>query len=182
MLFDAQLAFVPLGVPLSLIAAAGVSVPSPNVIDLLGQGVGQAPANIIGNASLFGSDVGVGGIRPELVVAVGTAFTTGNSATLNVALQAAADLGATGSYQPDTWKTIVETGAIAAASLTAGQIIARFPFLPVMPSTLRARFLRLLFQVPTATNFTAGTIAYALPTMVRDDLANRQAAANYTAS
>lgn len=170
MLLDASLSLVPLGGNLSLVAGAGVSIPS-NILDILGQGVGQAPGNIIGNASLFGADIGVGGIRPELVVAIGVACTTANGATLNTALQAAADLGATGNYQPDTWHTIVETGAIAAASLTAGQIIARFPFLPVFPATLRPRFLRLLFQVPAAENFTAGTIAYAVPTMVRDDIA-----------
>jgi hypothetical protein len=181
---DALLAFVPLGSPLSLVGGAGVAIPSPNVIDLLGAGVGVAPPSIIGNAALFGTDMGIGGARPELEVAIGTAVTTGNSATLNVALQAAADQGAAGNYQPGTWQTIVETGGMAVANLTAGQVIARFPWLPVFPSTLRPRFLRLLFSPiksdGTAVNFTAGTIAFALVTTVRDDLANKQAAKNYS--
>jgi hypothetical protein len=170
MLLDSSLSFVPLGSPLSLVAAAGVSIPS-NVLDILGQGVGQAPANIFGTPTLYGGDVGIGHIRPELMVSIGVACTTSNSATLNAALQAAPDTGVTGNYQPGSWTTLVETGAIAAANLTAGQVIARFPFLPAFPANLRPRFLRLLFQVPAATNFTAGTIAYAVPTMTRDDIA-----------
>ena len=181
MILDGQLSFVPLGSVLSLVGAAGVSIPSTNVIDLLGAGVGVAPPNIIGNVSLFGADVGVGGhLRPEIMCAIGTACATSNSATLNAALQAAPDTGAAGGYIPTTWTTIAETGAIAAANLTAGQIIARFPFLPAFPAGLRPRFLRLYFQIPTSTSFTAGTIGAAVVTLVRDDLAQKFAAKNYT--
>lgn len=179
MISDAQLAFVPLSAPLSLVGGAGVSIPS-LVLDLLGAGVGVAPPNIIGNAALFGADVGVGGrLRPEIQCSIGAACTTGNSATLNAALQAAVDQGAGGNFQPGTWNTIAETGPIAAANLTAGQIIARFPFLPTFPAGLRPRFLRMLFQIPAATNFNAGTIAAALVVLVRDDLNQKNAARNY---
>ncbi|MBB3453899.1 hypothetical protein FHT86_002155 [Rhizobium sp. BK313] len=180
MRLDAMLAFVPLGAPLSIVGGAGVAIPSTNVIDMLGLGVGQAPQSIIGNVTNFGTDMGIGGFRPELEVAVGTAFTTGNAATLNVAFQAAPDQGAAGGYQPGTWTTLEETGPMAVANLTANQIIARFPWVPAFPANLRARFLRLLFSPAAGTNFTAGTIAFAIPTPVRDDLANKYAARNYT--
>jgi len=183
MRIDSQLSFVPLGSPLSLVGAAGVAIPSTNTIDLLGYGVGVAPnQSIIGNVTNFGADEGIGAFRPELEVAIGTAATTSNSATLNVQFQAAADTGAAGGYLPGTWNTLIETGYIAASSLTAGQIIARFPWVPAFPANLRPRFLRLNFQPLTATNFTAGTIAFALVTFVRDDQANKFAAKNYTVS
>lgn len=176
---DSLLSFVPIGGNLSIVAGAGVSVPSPGIIDLLGNGVGVPPTSIIGTATVFGEDPGIGGFRPELNVSVGTTFTTSNAATLNVALQYAIDSGVSGGYQPGTWNTIAETGPISAANLTAAQIIARFPFLPAFPPNVLPRFIRLLFQVPAATNFTAGTIAYALVTLVRDDQANKYAARNY---
>jgi hypothetical protein len=104
------------------------------------------------------------------------------AATLNTALQAAADQGAAGNYQPSTWKTLVETGPLTAAQLAANTVFARFPWLPVFPATLRPRFLRLLFSPAAATNFTAGTVAAALVTVVRDDQANKQAAKNFSVS
>ena len=181
MILDASLAFVPLGSPLSLVAGSGVDVAS-NTIDLLGAGVGVAPPSIIGNVSLFGAPdaMGVGGVRPELNVVVGTAFVTGSSATLNAALQAAPDTAVT--YQPGTWQTIVETGELTAAQLLANTVIFRCPWLPPFPANLRPRYLRLLFQVPAGTTFTAGTIASAVPTLVRDDQFNKYAAKNFTVS
>lgn len=187
MITDALLNFVPIGGNLSLVAGAGVDIPSTNVIDLLGLGVGVAPnsngGNIIGNVTTFGAPdaMGVGGMRPELVVNVGaTAFVTANSATLNVALQGAPDTGAGGGYLPGTYQTIAETGELTAAQLTAYQTIMRMPWLPPFPANLRPRFLRLLFQVPTGTNFTAGVIGNALVTPLRDDQFNQFAAKNYT--
>jgi hypothetical protein len=177
---DALLALVPIGAPLSLVGAAGVSIPSPNVIDLLGQGVGQAPANIIGNAALFGEDAGIGGIRPQLNVTVGTSLVTATAATLNAAIQGAADTGAGGNYQPGTWQTLEETGPLTAAQLVSGVLLARFDFPPAFPSNLRPRFIRLLFQIPTGTSFTAGTVASAIVTLVRDDQANKYQPNNYT--
>ena len=179
MITDSQLAFVPIGGNLSLVAAAGVAIPSLNVIDLLGQGVGTAPSNIIGNASTFGADVGIGAITPFIEAVIGTACATGNAATLNVAFQAAPDSGAGGGYQPGTWTTIEETGPIAVARLTAGQIVARFVFSPAFPASLAPRFLRLLFQVASSTNFTAGTISSAIVTMSRDDNAQKFATKNF---
>lgn len=184
MISDALLSFVPLGGSLSLVAGAGVNIASPNVIDLLGLGVGVAPSDRIwGTPSVFGAPdaMGVGGDRPELNVSVGTAPTAGaGTPTLNVALQGAIDTGAGGNYQPGTWNTFAESGAIAIANLTANTVIFRCPWLPPFPANLRPRFLRLLFQIPSATNFATGTIASALVVPVRDDQFNKYAAKNYS--
>ena len=183
MITDALVALVPIGSPLSLVAGAGLSIPS-MVFDLLGAGVGVAPPNIIGNATTFGEDPGVGGVRPELNITIGTALAGAAGLMLKAALQGAADQGAAGNYQPSTWTDIASQDSISLANGVAGAVIARFPFLPTMPASLRPRFLRLLFSPMTATAlpsgaFTAGTIASALVTMVRDDQANKFAAANY---
>lgn len=180
MLTDATLAFVPIGAPLSLVIASGASSRS-GIIDLLGLGVGVAPTNIFGTPTLFGAPDAMGvGKRPELNVTVGTAA-AGATSTLNVALQAAADQGAAGNYQPSTWNTLAETGPIAVANLTANTVIARFPWLPPFPANLRPRYLSLLFSVATA-NMTAGTIASALVGLIRDDQFNKFAAKNYSVS
>jgi hypothetical protein len=178
MIFDASLSLVPIGSPLPLVAAAGVAIPSA-VIDLLGAGVGVAPPNIIGNASVFGTDFGIGADPTELNVTIGTACATANGATLNVQLQFAADNGA---YQPGTWYTAGESGAIAAANLAANAVIARLPWLPAFPKNLQPRFARLNFVVPAATNFTAGTIGSALVCWGRDDYAVAFAAKNFSVS
>ena len=185
MLLDSQWNFVPIppATPLSLVAAAGQSIPSTVTPDLLGLGVGIAPQSIIGAQSpIFGEDPGLGGTKGQVEVIIGTAFATSNSATLNVALQAAPDPGSAGNYTPTTWTTLVETGPIAASSLTANAIIARFDFPPAMPAGQRPRFFRLYFQVPAGTNFTAGTIAGAFVTFVRDDQQNRYLQRNYSVS
>lgn len=177
---DATLSFVPLGGNLSLVAAVGVDIPSTNVIDLLGEGVGTTVTNITGTATLAGQadGMGVGSIRPEINVTVGTALVADTGTPLlNVQLQAAADDGA---GSPDTWQTIGESGDLTVAQCAANTVIARLPFLPPFPQNLRPRFLRLNFAIPTGTNFSAGTIASALVVPSRDDQFNRQAARNYT--
>lgn len=178
---DALLNFVAPGSPLSIVGADGVDIPSPNIIDLMGNGVGTAPTNILGNVTLAGSAgaMGVGRQRLELLVMVGTAFTTGNAATMKPALQLAADSGVGGSYQPGTWRTIAETGALTAAQCTAGTVIMRLPWLPPFPENLRPRFVRILFQITASTHFTAGTIAVATCTPDRYDPFNKYAANNY---
>lgn len=182
---DALLAFVPIGGNLSLVAAAGVDIPSTNVIDFLGLGVGVvAPSTttgnpIIGNVSTYGQPDAMGvGMRPELNITLGTALTADTGTpTLNVQLQAAED---DGTGNPDTWQTIGESGEISVAQGTANTVIARLPYLPPFPENLRPRFLRLNFAVPAGTNFATGTIASALVVPARDDWFNRQAAKNYT--
>jgi len=189
MLTDALLSFVPAGSPLSLVGASGATFPSTNTIDLLGNGVGQAPTSIIGSErSTFGMDPGVGGLRPELMVAVGTAFVAGVAGTLlKIALQGAADSGSGGGYQPGTWYDIVSQDGIAPSNLTAGAVPFRASWLPDFPAGLQPRFLRLLFSPMSVTalpagDFSAGTIAFALVTTVRDDYAIKYAPKNYTVS
>ena len=177
MIIDSTITFVPIGSPLSLVAGAGVSIASPITVDLLGTGAGTAPQNVIGNVTLFGADAAIGTYKPQIQMNVGTACTTSTSCTLNVAFQGAPDLG-TPTYQPGTWQTFNETGAMTAAQLTAGQEI-RLDFFPVFPITARPRFLRLLFQVPAGADFTAGTISFAIVTLGRDDYSAKQAANNY---
>ncbi len=179
MITDALVNFVAPGAPLSIVGATGASFAS-NVIDLVGSGVGTAPHNIIGTRTVFGSDTGLGAIKPQVEAVVGTAFATSNSATLNVQFQAAVDTGAGGGYQPGTWLTLVETGQLAAADLIAAAIFARFDWPPSFPRSTMPRFLRLNFVTPAATSFTAGTVAFAIVTMVRDDYAEKFAAKNYT--
>lgn len=183
---DALLNFIPIGSPLSLVGGSGVSFRAPKVIDLLGFGVGvPIPATInnptiIGNVTTWGSPDagGVGGIRPELDVVVGTAaVANAGTPTLNVQLQAAAD---DGTGNPSTYQTLGESGTITVAQLIAGRRIFRSPWLPPFPGNLRPRFISLNFLIPAATSFTALTIASALVTPLRDDPFQLQAARNYT--
>lgn len=174
MRIDSQLVFI--ATPLAVLAAAVVTSP----LDLLGLGVGITPAQgnvIIGNASTFGEDLGIGDgfTVPKLQVSVGTAFLTGASATLTLQWQFAED---DGTGNPGSYQTFVETPAMTAAQLAANTIIARLDFPPAFPDTFRPRFHRLRL-VPSAA-FTAGTIAFAGIVPVRDDLSNKQAASNFT--
>jgi hypothetical protein len=194
---DAQLAFVPIGGNLSLVGGAGIGIPSTQVIDLLGQGTGTAPQNIIGNtpstgfnSGNFGMDVGIGLYKAMVAVFLGAVtVTTANGATLNIQFQGADDTGATGNYQPGAWQTFMETGYMTVAQLnallptaaTAGAL-GRFDFPPAFPPGFSPRYLRLLFQPLAATNFTAGIISAAIVTTVRDDQSNKFAAKNYTVS
>ena len=181
MQIDAQLAFVPIAAPLSLVAGAGVAIRSA-VIDLFGFGVGVAPNSIWGTPTVIGAPgaMGVGKERVELIVGIGIQPVTATSATLNGQLQAAADTGASGNYQPSTWHTLAESGAIAPTDLTANTVIMRFPWLPPFPAGLRPRYLSLNFVVPSGDYFTAGSIAYAGVTLGRDDQFNKFNARNYT--
>lgn len=187
MRIDSLLSLVPIGVPLSLVGGTGVNFATAP-IDLLGFGVGvDIPAainnpTIIGNVSSWGAPDagGVGGLRPELNVTVGTAAVASTGTpTLTTQLQAAAD---DGTGNPSTYQTLGETGAATVAQLTANTVIARLPWLPPFPENLRPRFIRLNFAIPTGTNFSALTIASALVTFVRDDWFNRQASKNFTVS
>lgn len=177
MRLDSTLNFVPYLSPLSCVGATGATFAS-QVIDLLGSGVGTAPANIIGNAATFGEDIGVGGgVAPKLQCTVGTAFVTGGSATLTVQFQASADTAVT--FQPAAWTTILQSTTYTAAQLTANQILARFDWPPDFPANLNPRYLRLLFATPTGQQFSAGTISFAGLTYVRDDQANKFATSNF---
>lgn len=181
MRLDASLAFVPVGSPLSLVGATGTTFLSPTTIDFLGTGVGTAPQGIIGDVTLYGQAdaMGVGGTRVEMAVAIGTALATSDSATLTIALQGAPDTGSSGGYLPGTWQTIVQSAAITATQGAANTVVFRFPWLPPFPDNLQPRYLRMAFITPASTQFTAGTIAYAVPSTGRDDYFVKYAAKNY---
>lgn len=180
MRIDSQLVFTPSAQ--SLIAGAGVAIPSTNVIDLLGLGVGVLNTSIIGGSStaVFGEDIGVGDglLVPKVQCTVGVAATSGNAATLNVQFQLAID---DGTGNPGSWVTAMETGELTVAQLTANAVIARFDWPPTRLMTQRPRFARLNYAVLAATAFTAGTISFAGVVPVRDDVSNKQAMANYRA-
>ncbi len=183
---DSLLMPVPLTAPLSLVAGAGINIPS-SVIDLLGLGAGVSPAaagQIIGTTynQQFGTDFGIGDDRLLMDIVIGVGLVTANAATLNLAFQAAPDTGLTGGWLPGTWQTLVETGPVTAAQGVANTRIARWDWPPSFPENQPPpRFIRLLAQVPAATNFTAGTIAFALATSARDDMSQRYAARGYVA-
>ena len=179
MLIDALLSLVPIGGNLSLVAGAGVAIPSTNVIDLLGVGPGNAPPNIFGNATTFGEDPGIGRLRPEIACGIGQGLAGPGGTGLNFALQYAPDTGLGGGYQPGAWQTAVETGILPLALLGANAKIGRFPWLPAFPDGARVRFVRGLFTV-SGGPLTAGTIAFCGVTMSRDDQSNRQSARNYS--
>lgn len=141
--------------------AVTVTAASTGTYDVAGTGVGQAPGEIFGvQSSVFGRDIGGGGPladAPQLVAIVGTAFTAGGSATMQVQLQAAID---NGSNQPGTWDTIIETDTIAVALLTAGAFVANFTVPKRYLGQGFPRFYRLQYVIATGP-MTAGTISYA---------------------
>jgi hypothetical protein len=189
MITDKLLAFVPIGSPLSLVGGAGVAIRS-GVIDLLGVGAGVAPPNIFGNATIFGQadGMGVGNQRPELNITIGTALAGAGGLTLNVKLQAAADQGVGGGFQPSTWISIGGQDGITLTQGAANTVIGRLPWLPPFPQNLRPRFLSLLFSpvssggADPSGQFTAGTIGSAIVVMSRDDYFVNQQPRNYSVS
>lgn len=176
MYVDSLLQFI--ASPLSLVSGAGIAIPTAP-FDLLGNGVGVAPNNIIGNATVFGTDFGVGQLDMEMMCRIGTALVTGTGATLNLAWQFAPDTGAAGGYQPGTWQTVVETGVLTAAQCAANTRILAVKYPRAFPATLRPRFSRLLAQIPAGTLFTAGTLSMAFLTVVPTDYSIAQQPRNY---
>lgn len=171
MITDKLVTFLAPSTNLAITSAARRS----DIVDLLTLGLGVTPAAgnlIIGNRTLFGEDAGIGGVKPMVQCVVGTAFSGGS--TLTVAFQGAAD---DGTGNPSTWQTLMATGAIATADLTAAAVFGRFDFPPAFPTNFQPRFLSLLFT--PATTFSGGTVASAMVTMGRPDLANRYMPSNF---
>lgn len=129
---------------------------SSTIYDVTGAGSGNAPALIWGTTSVFGTDIGSAGngiAQPCVFMVITTAFTTSNSATLQVQVQAAID---NGSNAPGSYTTIVETDAFAAAVLTLGAQLV----LPIPKITLGEalpRFYRVNYVVGTGV-FGAGAV------------------------
>ena len=138
--------------------AVTVTAPSTGVYDTAGVGVGNAVNMIFGvQNTVFGEDIGTGGANaegPQLAVQVGTAFTAGGSATLQVQFQGAID---NGSNQPGTWQTLEQTDAIAVALLTPGRFLMRNSVPERYPGQGFPRFYRYNYVVATGP-MTAGTL------------------------
>jgi len=169
MLLDSLVSFIPINTPLALTTGTINSSP---VIDLLGSGEGTAPANIIGNASLFGANAGIGLIKPMMEVLVTTTFVGGTS--VQVKYQGAPDTA--GTHLAGSYTTIAETPAIVTASLTAGTRIALWDFFPDVPENLNPRYLRLSFVI--VGTFSAGAVV-APVTLGRDDYSEKFAPSNF---
>ena len=160
------------GLVFSNAQAITVTAPSTGVIDTQGVGVGNAPPNVFGTATVFGEDVGGGGPSsaspPQIVVYSVAAFTAGGAGTLQIQLQASVDTGAPG-YTPSLWETILQTDTYALAQLTANTKIADFTIPRREPGQGFPRFYRLNYVVGTGP-MTAGTVSAFISTG-NDDVA-----------
>jgi len=149
-------------VQLSTAQAITTTAASAAIYDVTGAGSGVAP-NMVGGITssgnaLIGFDIGAGdGMAiPEVYVDVSTAFVTGDSATLTIAVQAAPD---NGSNAPGTYVTLASSAVLTAAQLTAS---ASFTIpVPPVPKTIfgeaMPRFYRVYYTVGTGT-FSAGAV------------------------
>lgn len=137
MIFDAQSKF-------SAAQAITVSAASTNVIDLGAAGIPY------GDTAALTRDQGVGEMVP-LLIQVTTAFATLTS--LKVAVQTSVDEAFTSPV------TVLESEAIAAASLVAGYVFN----IDKLPEKTRLRYVRLYYTVAgldaTAGKVTAGIVA-----------------------
>lgn len=155
---------------LSNAQAVTATVASTGVYDVAGLGVGVATTNRIGNATVFGSDMGGGGpltSAPQLGVWVTTTFTAGGAATLRVQLEAAVD---NGSGSPGTWNIIDQSDDIPVADLTSGtpgQPLVSFTVPRKYPGAGAPRFYRVNYVVTTGP-MTAGALSAALLTGIDD--------------
>lgn len=128
---------------------------STNLYDVTGAGSGVKPNLVFGTTTVFGADMGQGDgmARPTAYFTVGTTFTASGSATMQIQIQAAID---NGSNSPSTYTTIVETDAIAVATLTAGTNF-NIPIPPLTAGEALPRFYRFNYVIATGP-MTAGTL------------------------
>ncbi len=137
---------------------------STNAIDLLaGVTVGSAgayttPASIIGNASVFGEDFGIGVTQgmPRIVGTAIAAFTAGGAATMQVQFQGVVDPN-TATLSGASWVTYAQTDTIAKTLLTASTRIFSFDWPMRKIGQALPRFVVLNYVVATGP-MTAGTI------------------------
>jgi hypothetical protein len=121
---------------------------------------GDTPTGTGSTASTNIVDLGVardigGAVTDQLMLLcqIVTAFTSGGAGTLQVQFQTAPD---NGSGAPGSWSTLVQSDAIAVASLVAG-----YKFLPGELLGGTQRFIRLNYVIGTAA-MTGGTLKAAL--------------------
>jgi hypothetical protein len=158
MLMDKQIQF-------SNAQAITASAVSTNTLDLLtgqsllssGAYTSQAASNtVIGNASTFGEDIGLGRGKgtPVVLVTTGAAFLTLTS--LQIQFRGAPD-NSSGTIGGLSFAVYIQTDAIALALLTANTRIAVFDWPTRKIGQAMPRFVQLNYVVAGA-NATAGTV------------------------
>lgn len=156
----------------------GVDMPSTGVLDLAAGAMLDtstvttyaACPMIIGNATVFGEDLGIGDEKLPLAVFLGGTNWAGGT-SLNIAIQGAVDASG-GTYPANlsglTWTTYAESGPQLTAQLLANR---KFP-MPDWPhraiGAALPRFIRLLYDV-TGTFSGGGSIAFAGFVLQRPD-------------
>lgn len=129
---------------------------STTIYDVTGAGSGTAPSIVWGTSTVFGADIGEGEgmARPTAYFTVPTAFTSsGSSATLIVAIQAAID---NGSNAPGSYFTLAESRTFTTAALVAGYNF-QIPIPPIASGDPLPRFYRFNYTVASGP-FTAGNL------------------------
>jgi hypothetical protein len=148
---------------LSSAQAITATAQSTNAYDILNGGTlavasGAYTTNaIIGNASVFGEDLGLGRGKgtPAIEVFSGTG-TPITATSLQIALQGAVDAG-TGNTSGLTYTTYIETGAIPIASILASARLAAFDFPRRQVKSAMPRFIALDYIVG-GSNFSGLTV------------------------
>lgn len=130
--------------------AITTATPSSTVIDLTG---GQTL--IIGNASAFGAEMGVGDgpALPKVGVYCTQSLTTTNSATLSIQFQGNA---VASSAADGNWITYIEVPDLAAANLLVSTAIAKFDYPVRRVAATMPRYIRLNY-VPATGQFSTGS-------------------------
>lgn len=112
---------------------------------------------IIGNASVFGEDLGLGrGVGTPSVEVFSGAGTPGAATSLNISFDGAVDAG-TGNTSGLTWTTYIQTGAVPLASILASSRLAAFDWPRRQVASALPRFISLNYTVVGA-NFTGLTV------------------------
>ena len=148
---------------LSSAQAITATAQSTNAYDILNGGTlavafgAYTTTSIIGNASTFGEDLGLGRGKGTPTIEVFSGSGTPAAATsLQIALQGAPDAG-TGNTSGVTYVTYIETGAIPVASILASVRLAAFDFPRRQVGAAMPRFIALDYIV-AGSNFTGLTV------------------------
>lgn len=130
-----------------------------------------AGSNVIGNASVFGEDLGLGrGLgEPKIVVSSG-AGTPAAATSLVIAVQGAVDPGSSGAVSGLSWVPYIQTRAIPLASILASSRLASIAWPKREIQQSLGRFISLNYTV-AGSNFTGLTV-YADVTLGPDDAVN----------
>ena len=119
------------------------------------------PNSIIGNATYFGEDLGLGRGKgtPSVEVFSGATVTKGSATALQIALAGAPDNGG-GTLGGLTFTAYIETGAIPVASILASIRLAAFDFPRRQVGLGLPRFIQVQYLASTADFTTLTASAY----------------------